>query len=151
MKKTINDLSEYEPPPTIEELLLKAKRKRRIPGNRLFFEKVRHQCILPLEQYALRTGQTVSMKSGISGILDIVISKLANGGAKFLTQEQREKGHKYFVSITSDVRGVISEDINTSGSTALEAMTAAMRELEDDLCPSVPPKKGNSQMTREDG
>jgi hypothetical protein len=138
--KQVNKLSEYEPPPRLENLLRKMKKVPKISSDRLFYEKIRQLCILGLEQYTLKPGECI-IASGGDGILDVSVTNLT-GHEKELTQEELEKGHKFEVYICSSVRGILNvAQIRTTGSTALEAMTAAMRELEDDLCPSTARRK----------
>jgi hypothetical protein len=149
MKKVIG-LSEYEPPPRLEDLLRKMKKIPKIREDRLLYEKIRQTCILGLEQYTLKPGECI-IASGGDGTLDVSITNLTKH-EKELTQEERKKGHKFEVYISSSVRGILNaEQIRTTGSTALEAMTLAMRMLEDDLCPSVPkakPSKNKPTETR---
>ena len=134
--KEVNSLSGYKPPRRLEDLLRDMKKTKKIREGRLFYEKVRQLSLLPLEQYALKPGET-AFACGGDGILDVVVTNFTDH-EKALSQEEREKGHKFEVHISSSVRGVLkAEEIRTTGSTALEAMTTAMRELEDDMCPSV--------------
>jgi hypothetical protein len=119
------------PNPTIEELPLKA-RKRKIGLERRLFEDVRQQCLTFVEGRPLVPGQHVTIYK--SRIVAVQIEKLAKGDV-LPDLNKRTKGYEYVVWISSEIPDVLrSLTIMSGGSSAREAMTQALRRLEDELC-----------------
>lgn len=105
-----SDFGDYKPAFTSEQVLREMKTRRKVPVGRTRYEEIRQYCIQFVEEYGLKSGEAVRIGKGMMGILDVMISKLT---ARELRNAPLglQKGHRYFVSITSSVRGTISHDI----------------------------------------
>jgi hypothetical protein len=97
------------------------------------FARISKQCMSSVKENILRPGQSVVAYDG--GVISVIMENLT-GHEKYLTREQIEKRHKFVVTVESSLPHVLTKDlIGASGSTALEAVRAALNQLESQLCP----------------
>lgn len=125
---------ESSPKPAIKEPSPMV-RVRKTSLERRLFEDVRRQCLAFVEGRPLVPGQHVTIYK--SRIVSVEIEKLTD--AHIIPDlSRRTLGHRYVVWVSSEIPNLLkSPTIMSDGSSAREAMTQALRRLEDELCPSA--------------